>query len=402
MTQAPAHMSAAERAARWEELRSAAVTLAADFETRSLTRYEHGAFVGDNIADLVAAGLTALNVPADLGGFEATVAENVEIIKILATGCGSTSFTFAIHAILTGSLRADIDGDIRTRLYEAISRGAFVVGPFTDEGSGSNWVMPSTVARRIGDGFVMDGVKHFATGFEAATHLIVTAGLTDEHLEPPFNLAAFLVPKPDDGTVEIDREWTGFAMPMTGSHSLRIRGLAVDADDMLFPEGLTPLFVMSRQQWGHYCFSAVFLGLAERAYTLAVQHTRGRGNTAVKNLCRMPGIQFAMARMRAALATMNALLTEYAERHVDPGDDLTLFVADTCIPKYFVTNEAERVVATAFEVIGGSGIRERSRIGQIWRDVVAGPLLPFTNDLAREYIGKAALGIDPVATPRWL
>lgn len=392
----------ADRGQRWEQLRSSAAKLAASFEARSIEAYEHGQFVSANLADLVASGVTALNVPADLDGFEATVAENVEIIKTLATGCGSTAFAFAIHAILTGSLRVDLDGAVRTRLYEAVGEGAFVIGPFTDEGSGSNWVMPSTVARRVDDGFVLDGVKHFATGFDAATHLILTAGLTDEHLEPPFNLAAFLVPKPDNGTVMVSREWTGFAMPMTGSHSLRLQGLAVTADDMLFPEGLTPLFVMSRQQWGHYCFAAVFLGLAERAYTLAVEHTRGRRNTAVKDLCRLPGIQFAVARMRATLATMSALLTEYAQRHVVPGDDLTAFVADTCIPKYFVTNEAQRVVTTAFEVVGGSGIRERSRIGQIWRDVVAGPLLPFTNDLAREYIGKAALGIDPVATPRWL
>lgn len=376
--------------------------LAAVFESRAADSYESGAFVAANIADLTEAGITAMNVPADLGGAHAGLADNVEIIKTVAKGCGSTAFTLAIHAILTGSLRENIDGQIRRRLYAAVRDGAFVIGPFTDEGSGSNWVMPSTVARRVDDGFVLDGVKHFATGFEAATHLIVTAGLTDEHLEPPFNLGAFLVDKPANGAVTVLRPWTGFAMPMTGSHSLRIDQLAVGADDMLFPEGLTPLFVMSRQQWGHYCFAAVFLGLAERAYELAVQATMGRGNTAVKDLRRMPGIQFSTARMRAALSTMDALLSEYARRHVEPGDDLTRFVADTCVPKYHITNEAVRVVSIALEVIGGSAIRQGSKIGQIWRDVCAGPLVPFTNDLAREYIGKSVLGIDPVATPRWL
>lgn len=376
--------------------------LAPVFEARAADEYESGAFVAANIKDLMSAGITAMNVPADLGGAQASLADNVEIIRTVAHGCGSTAFTLAIHAILTGSLREDIGGEIRHRLFSAVRDGGFVIGPFTDEGSGSNWVMPSTVARRVDDGFVLDGTKHFATGFEAASHLILTAGLDDGHLEPPFNLGAFLVDKPTDGTVTVVRPWTGFAMPMTGSHSIRVDQLAVSADDMLFPEGLTPLFVMSRQQWGHYCFSAVFLGLAERAYELAVQTTTGRRNTAVKDLSRLPGIQFAVARMRAALATMDALLTRYARQKIDPGDDLTRFVADTCIPKYYVTNEAIRVVTTALEVIGGSAIRNRSRIGQIWRDVCAGPLVPFTNDLAREYIGKAALGIDPVATPRWL
>lgn len=394
--------AAPARTERWQRLLERARELVPVFEARALDGYESGTFVAANLEDLTEAGITAMNVPADLGGLAASLADNVEIIKTLARGCGSTAFSLAIHAILTGSLREDIYGDIRRRLFTAVRDGAFVIGPFTDEGSGSNWVIPSTVARRVDDGFVLDGVKHFATGFDAATHLILTAGLDDGHLEPPFNLAAFLVEKPSDGTVAVLRPWTGFAMPMTGSHSLRVHDLAVSADDMLFPEGLTPLFVMARQQWGHYCFAAVFLGLAERAYELAVQTTVGRGNTAVKDLRRLPGIQFAVARMQASLATMDALLAEYARRHIEPGDDLTRFVADTCIPKYFITNEAIGVVSTALEVVGGSAVRQRSKLGQIWRDVCAGPLLPFTNDLAREYIGKAALGIDPVATPRWL
>ncbi|MEU3529363.1 acyl-CoA dehydrogenase family protein [Streptomyces sp. NPDC038707] len=390
-----------ERAARWTELQDSARALARRFEERSQSGYGAGEFVGENIRDLVDAGLTAINVPADLGGFEATLEENTRLLRIIAGGCGSTAFTLAIHAVLTGSMRSDLSVAVRERMFGAVRDGAFVVGPFTDEGSGGNWVRPSTTARRVPDGFVLDGLKHFATGYDAATHLVVTAGLDDAHLEPPFNLAAFFVEKPDEG-IEVVAPWSGFALPMTGSHSLKLDGLRVDADDSVFPDGLTPLFVMARQQWGHYCFAAVFLGLAERAYELAVERTRGRATTAVSDLARLPGIQFAVARMRSSLATMDALLTEYATRHVDPGEDLPAFVADTCIPKYHITNEAEHVVATAFEVIGGSGIRDGSRIGQIWRDVKAGPLLPFTNDMAREFIGKAALGISPVETPRWV
>ncbi|MGW0085223.1 acyl-CoA dehydrogenase family protein [Streptomyces sp. NPDC003393] len=390
-----------ERALHWAELQDRARALARRFEERAEKTYASGEFVGENIRDLIDAGITAVNVPADLGGFEATLEENTRLLRIIAGGCGSTAFTLAIHAVLTGSMRSDLSVAVRERMFGAVRDGAFVVGPFTDEGSGGNWVRPSTTARRVPDGFVLDGLKHFATGFDAATHLVVTAGLDDAHLEPPFNLAAFFVDKPEQG-VEVVAPWSGFALPMTGSHSLKLDGLRVDADDSVFPDGLTPLFVMARQQWGHYCFAAVFLGLAERAYELAVERTRGRATTAVADLARLPGIQFAVARMRSSLATMDALLTEYATRHVDPGEDLPAFVADTCIPKYHITNEAEHVVATAFEVIGGSGIRDGSRIGQIWRDVKAGPLLPFTNDMAREFIGKATLGISPVETPRWV
>lgn len=99
---------------------------------------------------------------------------------------------------------------------------------------------------------------------------------------------------------------------------------------------------------------------------------------------------------------MNALLDEYCEHRASPGEDVISFVADTTIPKFVVTNEALEVVRIAFDVIGGSGVRGNSRIGQIYRDVRAGTLVPFNNDLSRELVGKAALGIDPMAKPRWL
>ncbi|WP_372347749.1 hypothetical protein [Streptomyces sp. KL116D] len=80
--------------------------------------------------------------------------------------------------------------------------GAFVVGPFTDEGSerqpGAEAV---TTARQVPDGFVLDGLKHFATGFDAA-HApgVATAGLDDAHLRRRSNLAAFFVEeKPAEG-----------------------------------------------------------------------------------------------------------------------------------------------------------------------------------------------------------
>jgi alkylation response protein AidB-like acyl-CoA dehydrogenase len=393
----------ADRERRWRELRGRAVELARAFEGRSRERYEERPFVADNLADLRAAGLTALNVPAAYGGFEGTLAENVEITRLLAQGCGSTGFTFSIHTILTGGLRSFVEEPLRGRVFTAVAQGAFVAGPFTDARSGGNFLFPSTVARRTEGGYVLDGVKHFFTGYDGCTHLVVTAGLTDEHLAPPFNMVAFFVPKPAGLDDAIVARWDGFAMPMTASHSVALRGLEVPADALIAPEGLTPMFAMAQQQWGHYCFAAVFLGLAERAYEVAVEATRGRSNTAVRApLGTLPGVQFAVGEMRARLATMRALLEDYAARHDAPGDDLMGFLAKTCVPKYFVANEAQTVVRLAFDVFGGTGTRAGQRIGQIYRDVRAGTLVPFTNDLCREFIGKAALGIDPAASPRWL
>ncbi|MBV9945281.1 MAG: acyl-CoA/acyl-ACP dehydrogenase, partial [Myxococcales bacterium] len=328
-------------------LRGRAIELAAAFERTSQARYESGAFIGENIHALRDAGLTRLNVPRALGGPECSLAENKEIVRILSKGCGSTGFAFAIHAILTGGVRQMFESSLSDRVFEAVNSGAFVCGPFTDTNSGGNWLFPSTRARRVDGGYVIDGTKHFFTGFEACTHMIVTAALQDEQgrVTPPVDTLMLFLEKPAGPEAQIVERWDGFAMPMTGSHSVKLTNLFVSEDGLLGPEGLTALLTMPMQSWGHYLFAAIFLGLAERAYELAIERTKGRTNNAIASpLTMMPGVQFAVGDMRGRLLLMNALLDEYCEFHATPGDDIVSFVADTTIPKFVVTNEALEVV----------------------------------------------------------
>ncbi|XTZ18654.1 hypothetical protein ACQSSU_15425 [Micromonospora echinospora] len=136
--------------------------------------------------------------------------------------------------------------------------------------------------------------------------------------------------------------------------------------------------------------AAVQLGLAERAYAVAVERVRQLGDVA-----RQPGPQFAVARMRGSLDTMTALLDRQAGRVV--GDDAAA-LAEACTAGLFVAGEAEAVVSAAYDLVDADAA---ARIGQIWHDLKATPA-PVPGALARELVGKAAFGIDPDETPRWV
>ncbi|HET8932558.1 MAG TPA: acyl-CoA dehydrogenase family protein [Polyangiales bacterium] len=393
------------RATRMQALWQTVAALKVQCEERSQREYETHHFVHENLAAISDAGLTILNLPARLGGLEASLYENMQVIRHLARGCASTAFTLAIHYTFTGGMRDIAGGDDakREQLYRTATRKMFLCGPFTDSHSGGNPLHPSTTARRTANGFVLNGVKQFFTGFDACTHMVITAALSDEDLEPPFNTLAFLIEKPASLDAEVVAEWSGIALPLTGSHSVRIHDLHVKESDLIAPVGVAPVLSVPLQSWGHYLFSAVALGLAERAFELAVERSKGRTNTALSSaLTALPGVQFAVAKMQGKLQAMEALLEEYTTTHAEPGMDPLGFAAETAIPKYVVTNEAAEVVKLAFEVIGGSGLVGSTRIGQIFRDVRALSLLPLNNDLCREMIGKSLLGMDVLAKPRWL
>ncbi|WP_157367703.1 hypothetical protein [Alloactinosynnema sp. L-07] len=139
--------------------------------------------------------------------------------------------------------------------------------------------------------------------------------------------------------------------------------------------------------------SAVRLGLAERAYEIAVERVKARGI----EVTGLPGTQFAVSRMRGSLATMVALLDRQSGRATADG---AAGLAEACTASLHVTPEADSVVSTAFSVL--SGDRDgTARLTQIWHDLKAASA-PVSADLARELVGKAAVGIDPTETPRWL
>ncbi|MFI5495814.1 hypothetical protein [Actinoplanes sp. NPDC051859] len=123
--------------------------------------------------------------------------------------------------------------------------------------------------------------------------------------------------------------------------------------------------------------------VAREAYAVTVRHVTGRP------AARQPGPQFAVAGMRGALDTMTALL----DRTPDT-------LAAACTTAIFVDDAAERVV-TAAERLLAADAEGAARLAELRRELRATPP-PVPDDRCHELAGKAALGIDPDATPRWL
>jgi alkylation response protein AidB-like acyl-CoA dehydrogenase len=69
--------------------------------------------------------------------------------------------------------------------------------------------------------------------------------------------------------------------------------------------------------------------------------------------------------------------------------------------KYFAVTQAWKVVDTAMDLSGGSGIFRRNRMEQLFRDARLGRFHPANSALTHELVGKASLGINPDEQPRW-
>ena len=135
-------------------------------------------FPTENYKDLHAAGFLALMIPKEQGGYGASFETYCRVSAELGRWCGATALTFNMHAqtmFWTGAVFDSIEFDEelralqhqrRKKLYqEVITDGAIFAQPFSEPNSAAaaGKAPFGTTARRVDGGWVVNGIKHFAS-----------------------------------------------------------------------------------------------------------------------------------------------------------------------------------------------------------------------------------------------
>jgi alkylation response protein AidB-like acyl-CoA dehydrogenase len=192
----------------------------------------------------------------------------------------------------------------------------------------------------------------------------------------------------------------------SGSHDVVFTNCAVAADDFVDtgPWGEYTERYLAGNAVGTLGLVAVFLGIAEaaRAHVLdSLRTERGRRHA------RRHSVQYAVAEIEIRLATSRALIARtgtildaFFHNHGPgpmPMDGLHGVMKEFQCTKWVATRQAIEVVDLALTLSGGAGYLNKHPLSRLYRDVRAGPFMqPFSPNEALEYIGKVALGQDPV------
>ncbi|HET6211665.1 MAG TPA: acyl-CoA dehydrogenase family protein [Micromonosporaceae bacterium] len=356
-------------------------------------------FPSDNFDDLVRSGYTAMTVPTRYGGGGATLAQLCQAQEILAAACGSTAFAVNMH-VHGLAMIAQLDDPRYEWIFRAVvDDGAVIAGGFSEPGVGGNWWYPTSTAELVDGGYRVSGRKSFFTGFPGATLLFLSAALPD-----PLGLpmpVGFLIPRPARG-LEVTATWDAAGMRATGSHSLRVDNLVIPARYRIGDEGELPMIFLRGVHWAWCSFASVFLGIARGAADLVASTQRERRLQVIdRPLAHLPGIQFKVADMVTRLAAAQAYLSAAIAANHDIDEDPLGHYVDMSLMKVTVCRLAHEIVTLAMQVQGGSGLVSASPLQRMYRDVVAGLLVPPTPDLVQEWAGKRALGVPVLDEPRW-
>ena len=368
-------------------------------------RYDlEAAFPFENYADLREHGLLGLTIPARYGGLGADYATYALVSAELGRWCGATALTFNMHAcsmLWPGQMADDLpmsDAERATHerrragLYaRVIEGGAIFAQPFSEPNSAAAaGAAPfGATARPVDGGFVVNGVKHFASLAGAADYYGLLC--TEERGgEPSIRDTLYLAVPAGAPGAEVTGSWDPLGMRGTVSRSLVFRDVFVPEDHAMLPRGA---YHRAAVTWPHMFMTLCpsYLGIARAAFDFTVQYLRGDVPGAPAPPLRgAPVKQQAVAEMRIKLEQAEALFHRaIGEARVNPTRDERLRAYAT---QYTVMEHANDVCRLAIRTCGGRSMLRHFPLERLYRDSRCGSLmLPWTADICLERLGRESL-----------
>jgi acyl-CoA dehydrogenase len=265
----------------------------------------------------------------------------------------------------------------------ALEGKAIAAFALTEPDAGSDVAAISTIAKRDGDTYVINGTKRF----------ISNAGIAD------FYTVFARTGTRDDGRAELSAFVVGAKMPgfsvaentsMLSAHPIGeivFNGCRVPAEDMVGAEGDGFLLAMRTLDVFRASVGAAACGMARRALDEAVQYALARKQFG-KLLAEHQLIQEKLADMITELDAAR-LLVYRAAFIKDSGTSRVTREASEA--KLFATEAASRIVDQAVQIHGGAGLVRGSVVERLYRDVRALRIYEGTSEIQKLVIASQLL-----------
>ena len=199
----------------------------------------------------------------------------IGVIRTIAQGCANTAMTVHMHSTVMRFIDALGTEAQKRRYFREVVEHGQLFGSWGSEPavSLSRTFLMETVVRQDGDGYVVDGVKHFCTMALGASHYMVWCAL-DGGTDMGKSLLQVLVPADAPG-IATDGKWNtlGHARDLQPLGDLH-RTCACPPDAALGdPGAASRVGVVESFALG---YAAVYLGIAEGALAFAIDYAKKR------------------------------------------------------------------------------------------------------------------------------
>lgn len=375
------------------------------FRGRAAGFDEAGRFPHEDVTDLRRIGWLTAAAPEHVGGLGLDLATLAAEQRRLARYAPATALATSMHHYWVG-LAATLDAvghPFGARMLGWVTDGEILASGHAEVGNDVPIALSTTRAERVSGGWRLHGRKQFGSLGPVWQRLGFHAMDTSDAARP--KIVHGFVARDTPGVTVVDT-WDAQGMRATESHDTVLDGAFVPDENVLcvVPAGPpTDPVLGAMLVWALTLISNVYVGIAERALDLAVEHARHRTSIAIPNggaFAHHPLVQQQVAHMHLELDAARAVVDRLARDWVEGVDHGARWPVQVFAAKWRAATAAMTVVDAACDVVGGSSFRRGAELERLSRDVRAARFHPGTDAFTHETIGKALLDVDS-SEPRW-
>ncbi len=364
--------------------------LAADFAAREIAPIAaqidaEERFPADVVKKMGELGFMGMNVPEQYGGAGLDMVCYVLAMEEISKACASTGVIMSVNnSLVCWPIETYGTEEQKVKWLTPLAKGE-KLGAYclSEPGAGTDAAAQTTMAKKDGDHWVLNGMKNFITNGANADTLIVFAH-TDPELKHK-GILAFIVDAKTEGFSVIRKE-EKMGIRASDTAQLAFDNVRVPADQQLGPDGAGFKVAMSTLDGGRIGIASQALGISAAAYEAALEYSKVREQFG-RPICKFQAIQWKIADMATRLEASRLLTYRAAcakdqgKRYSEEAAMAKLYASET---SHFITNEA-------VQIFGGNGYSKEYPVERHFRDAKITEIYEGTSEAQRMVISAMEL-----------
>src|SRR5262245_16629065 len=332
-------------------------------------------------------GVYGLAIPEPYGDFAVSARCYARVTEEIARWWMSLAGAFGGHSVVSKLILRFGTDEQRQRYLPRMATGELrATMALTEPDGGSDLQAMRTVAKRVDDGYVINGSKTWITNARMSG-LVALLCKTDPGADPPHTgISILLVEKVEGFTVSRDLPKLGYKG--VESCELHFDDCHVPADALLGGlEGRGFVQMMTGLETGRIQVAGRAIGVARAAFDDALRYAQDRIAFGVP-IWQHQSVGNMLADM-ATQITAGQQMNYYAADSLDSGGRADM---EAGMAKLFCSEMAAKVCLDAIRIHGGHGYSTEFDVERYYRDAPLMIVGEGTNEVLRNVIVKQAIG----------
>ncbi|MGO8961785.1 MAG: acyl-CoA dehydrogenase family protein [Streptosporangiaceae bacterium] len=335
------------------------------------------------IGQMKALGIFGLAIPEPYGDAPVSTPCYAEVTAELARGWMSLAGAMGGHTVVSKLLLAFGTDEQKQRYLPRMATGEVRAAmALTEPGGGSDLQAMTTIARRDGDGYRVNGAKTWITNARRS-QLIALLCKTDPDATPRHRGISILLAEHGAG-LEVSRDLPKLGYKGVESCELSFTDYRAPADALLGGDpGRGFAQMMKGLEVGRIQVASRAVGVAQAAFDDALKYAQERHSFGVP-IWQHQQVGAYLADMAAKLTAARQLVRYAAERY-DAGERCDM---EAGMAKLFASEAAMEITLNAVRIHGGYGYSTEFDVERYFRDAPLMIVGEGTNEIQRNVIAQ--------------